>query len=85
MIVVWKPEPAYTESARTDQRTGTVVLKGIFTPAGQVIITAVVKGVKDGLTERAIEAAKNIKFFPAEKEGKPVSVSLQLEYNFNLY
>ncbi len=84
-IVVWKPEPAYTESARMNQRTGTVVLKGTFTSSGQVIITAVIKGLNDGLTERAIEAAKNIKFFPAEKDSKPVSVSLQLEYNFNLY
>jgi TonB family protein len=85
VIVVWKPEPVYTESARSNQRTGTVVLKGIFTPSGQVIILGVIKGLKDGLTEKAIEAAKQIRFFPAEKDGKAVSVTLQLEYNFNLY
>lgn len=85
VIVVWKPEPAYTESARSNQRIGTVVLKGIFTSSGQVIISDVIKGLKDGLTENAIEAARHIRFFPAEKDGKPVSVILQLEYNFNLY
>jgi TonB family protein len=84
-IVVWKPEPNYTEAARLNQRTGTVVLRGTFTSSGRVIITDVIKPLRDGLTERAIAAAKNIKFFPAEKDGKPVSVSLQLEYNFNLY
>ena len=36
-----------------------------------------------GLTERAIEAAKRIKFTPAMKDGKPVSVWMQLEYNFS--
>lgn len=32
-----------------------------------------------------MEAARNIKFIPATKDGKPVSMSMQLEYNFNLY
>lgn len=84
-IVVWKPEPNYTEVARLNQRTGTVVLKGTFTSSGQVVITDLIKPLKDGLTEQAIAVAKNIKFFPAEKDGQLVSVSLQLEYNFNLY
>jgi TonB family protein len=84
-IVVWKPEPTYTEAARLNQRTGTVVLKGTFTSTGDVIITDVIKSLRDGLTEKAIAAAKNIEFFPAEKDGQLVSVSLQLEYNFNLY
>jgi len=38
-----------------------------------------------GLTERAIAAARQIKFVPATKGGRPVSVFMQLEYNFNLY
>ncbi len=84
-IVVWKPEPTYTEAARSNQRIGTVVLRGTFTSTGDVIITEVIKPLRDGLTEKAITAAKNIKFFPAEKNGQLVSVSLQLEYNFNLY
>ena len=41
--------------------------------------------LKDGMTEAAIEAARNIRFFPAEKEGKPVSQWMALEYNFNLF
>lgn len=84
-IVVWKPEPGYTESARMNQRTGTVVLRAIFTASGQVVISEIVKGLKDGLTEKAIEAAKNIRFFPAEKDGQPVPLQIQLEYNFGLY
>ena len=35
--------------------------------------------------ERAIAAARQIKFVPAMKGGHPVSVFMQLEYNFNLY
>jgi TonB family protein len=84
-VVVWKPEPAYTERARTNQRTGTVVLRGIFTASGQVVVYEVHKGLRDGLTEKAIEAAKNIRFLPAEKDGQAIPLRIQLEYNFNLY
>jgi hypothetical protein len=38
-----------------------------------------------GLTERAIAAARLIRFRPATRLGQPVNVSMQLEYNFNLY
>jgi len=42
-------------------------------------------GLPYGLTERAIAAARQIKFTPATKDGRPVSMYIQLEYNFNLY
>lgn len=38
-----------------------------------------------GLMERAIAAARKIQFLPAVKGSQPVSVYMQLEYNFNLY
>ncbi|MBA3323229.1 MAG: energy transducer TonB, partial [Pyrinomonadaceae bacterium] len=39
----------------------------------------------DGLTEKAIEAARRITFTPAEKDGRPVSQYITLVYNFNIY
>lgn len=80
-----KPEPSYTESARAHQVTGTVVLKVVFSSNGMVNDIQVVKGLRDGLTERAIDAARKIKFLPGMKDGKYVSIWMQLEYNFNLY
>ena len=83
--VLRKPEPAYTEAARNNQVTGTVVLRCVFGADGMVRNLFVVKGLPDGLSERAIEAARKIKFIPAMKDGRPVSMWMQLEYNFNLY
>jgi TonB family protein len=83
--LVSKPEPVYTEAARNHQITGTVVLKVVFAASGKVTNIRVVQGLPNGLTERAIEAARKIKFIPASKEGKFVSMWIQLEYNFNLY
>ena len=80
-----KPEPSYTEAARQAGITGTVVLKVVFTSGGNVSNIHIVSGLPYGLTDRAIAAARNIKFFPAMKDGKNASMWMQLEYNFNLY
>lgn len=83
--VLSKPEPQYTEEARKNQITGTVVLRAVFTSGGQVTSIRAVSGLPFGLTERAIAAARQIRFSPATKDGHPVSMYIQLEYNFNLY
>ena len=83
--VLFKPEPTYTEDARRNQVTGTVMLRVVFASNGDVVQIRAVHTLPYGLTERAIAAARQIKFVPAVKGGHPVSVFMQLEYNFNLY
>lgn len=80
-----KPEPHYTEEARRNQVTGTVMLQAVFSSAGEVVQIRALRTLPFGLTERAIAAARQIKFVPAVKGGRAVSVYMQLEYNFNLY
>jgi TonB family protein len=83
--IVSKPEPQYTEEARRNQISGTVVLKAVFSSSGQVTNIRAVNGLPFGLTERAITAARQIRFTPAMKDGRAVSQYIQIEYNFNLY
>lgn len=83
--VLSKPEPRYTEDARKHQVTGTVILRCIFGANGKVFGIRAVSSLPHGLTERAITAALQIRFIPATKDGRPVSMFMQLEYNFNLY
>jgi TonB family protein len=83
--VTFKPEPQYTEDARKNQITGTVVLQAIFTSSGQVTSIRALKELPFGLTEKAIAAARQIRFEPAMKDGRAVSMYMHLEYNFNLY
>ena len=80
-----KPEPQYTEEARRNQITGTVVLRVVFSSLGEVVDIRAVQSLPFGLTEKAILAARQIRFVPAMRGGRPVSVYMQLEYNFNLY
>ena len=83
--VLEKPEPQYTEEARRHQITGTVVLRCVFAADGRVRNIIPVRALPYGLTRKAINAAYQIKFIPATKDGRPVSMYMQLEYNFNLY
>lgn len=80
-----KPEPKYTEEARRNNISGTVMLRAVFASSGEVVQIRALNALPFGLTERAIAAAREIKFEPAKKDGRPVSVAMQLEYNFNLY
>lgn len=79
-----KPEPSYTSKAKEERIFGTVFLKVVFSANGRVENIQVVAGLPYGLTEQAIKAAEKIKFVPAMKDGKPVSVWMHLVYNFNL-
>lgn len=83
--LLFKPEPQYTEEARRNQTEGTVMLRVIFSSAGAVEQIRAVRTLPFGLTEKAIAAARQIRFAPAIKGGRPVSVHMQLEYNFHLY
>ncbi|HZH89791.1 MAG TPA: energy transducer TonB [Pyrinomonadaceae bacterium] len=80
-----KPEPLYTEEARKNQVTGTVRLRLILGASGAVSGITPVSRLPDGLTEKAIEAARRISFTPAEKDGRKVSQYVTIEYNFNIY
>lgn len=83
--VLSKPEPTYTESARRYSVQGTVVIRAVFSRSGQVTNMNVVRGLPHGLIQRALGAARQIRFAPALKDGHEVSMYIQLEYNFNLY
>ncbi|NOT62484.1 MAG: energy transducer TonB, partial [Acidobacteria bacterium] len=83
--ILYKEKAKYTEEARQNKVQGTVALSVVFTADGRITSIRVVRGLPDGLTEKAIEAAQRIRFQPATKNGAPVSVRGQLEFSFNLY
>jgi TonB family protein len=83
--ILYKRPPQYSEEARKHRITGTVILKVVLSSTGQVTHVTVVSGLPHGLTERSIAAARLIEFVPAMKDGKPVSVWMDLEFSFNLY
>lgn len=83
--ILSKPKPGYTEEARRNKTQGVVIIRMVLTAKGTVEQLRVVRGLPDGLSEKGLEAARQIKFQPAVKDGKPVSVSILVEYSFDIY
>lgn len=83
--IISKPNPRYTNAARRENIQGNVLLAILFGSDGQIKFILVTKGLKNGLNEEAVKAAKKIKFEPATKNGKPISVVRVLQYNFKVY
>jgi TonB family protein len=83
--VTKRPNPSYTHAARALRTRGLVVLRLILAADEKVKHIEVITGLPDGLTESAIDAAHQIKFTPAKKDGKAVSVWVEVEYRFNVY
>lgn len=84
-VILYRSEPSFTEEARKRNIEGVVRLRVVLTSWGRVANIEVQKGLNGGLTERAVEAARHIKFLPAEKDGRLVSQYITIEYNFNFY
>ena len=80
-----RPDPMYTEKARQNRVSGQVVIDVVLCRTKKVMDIEVIRGLPDGLTDSAIEAARRIKFTPGEKDGNEVSVKVRVIYNFNVY
>jgi TonB family protein len=84
VLVTNKPIPQYTEEAKRLRIQGKVVIEATFTAAGSVVIVRIVHGLGHGLDEQAERAAKHIQFKPATKNGVPVSVTTEIDIQFEL-
>src|SRR5215510_6449924 len=84
LIDVMKPE--YTEAARKNRIEGDVRLIVIFNSNGNIGQIEVVEGLPDGLTEKAIDVAKAIKFKPAtnSNSNKTVNIWHEIAIKFKL-
>jgi TonB family protein len=84
-VLLNNPLPNYTEEARRNKVQGVVVLRLLVDETGSVKNIRIVRGLPDGLNEKAIEAGYKLRFKPAMKDGKPVSYSTVVEMTFKLY
>jgi TonB family protein len=82
--IFYKPEPVYTKEARNKGVQVVVILSAVFCADGQVTNIKTISGLPSGLTGKALEAARLIKFTPAIKDGQPVSQLVRLKYTFIL-
>lgn len=69
--ILSKPLPSYTEDARAKRIEGEVLLEVVFGASGKIRVLRVVRGLGHGLDDAAIQAAEQIRFKPALRDGQP--------------
>jgi len=77
--------PEYPEMARMSQLQGTVIVKVLVGPDGNVMDAQVVQGVNPVLDRSAIAAARRTKWKPGKQRNIPVKCWMALPYNFKLH
>jgi TonB family protein len=82
--ITYKPNPVYTQEARSLKLEGEVLLEVSFSANGTLHVNRVVKGLGHGLDEAAIAAANKIRFKPALRFGQPVDSTAIVHVSFQL-
>ncbi len=83
-VVVYKPEPKYTEEARHAKIQGAVLISLVVDENGVARNVKVVRSLDPGLDQSAIDTVRQWKFKPGQKDGNPVAVAAQIEVTFRL-
>lgn len=82
--IISKLRCRYTDSARENLITGTIKFAVEFGADATIKSIVAVESLPFRLTENCIDVAKNIKFEPATKNGKPVSRIKVISYSFDI-
>lgn len=83
--VLYKPRALYTEEAKLNNIQGKVRVRVTFLANGEIGSVSEVAGLPFGLTEKAIDAAKKMRFEPQISNGRLVAVTKVVVFNFTIY
>jgi len=84
-VLLRKVEPTYSAEARADHLSGSVLVSLTVGVDGVPTDITVVKGLGEGLDEKAVEAVSQWRFQPGTKKGVPVAVKAQVSVDFRLF
>jgi len=82
--ILVKPRPQYSEEARKLKIEGEVWLEILFRCDGTVMVQRVLRGLGHGLDENASRAAAEIRFRPAEQDGRTIDQLAVVHVQFQL-
>lgn len=74
----------FSDQARRERFSGVVVISMIVNEEGVPVDVKVVRSIGHGLDEKALDAARQYRFTPAMRDGKPVAVRITMEVSFRL-
>lgn len=80
--VLFKPKAKWGDGQ--DCSVGTVILRVEFLETGRIGQIFLIKGMTQNRNNEAIKAAKGIRFRPAKKDGKNISLFRMVEFSFSI-
>jgi TonB family protein len=85
-VVIHDERPQYTSEAMRAKITGSVIVEVTVTAKGETVDAEVTQSLDKtyGLDDACLAAAKQWKFKPGTKDGKPVAVRVWIEMTFTL-
>jgi len=78
-------DPEFSEQARKAKMSGNVQVYLWVDEHGSPTHIRVIRGIGMGLDEKAIEAVRQYKFKPAMDNGRPVTVEMYVDVNFQIF
>ena len=84
-ILIKQVDADFSEEARKAKFSGNVVVNLWVGPDGVPSHVHVIRAVGMGLDQKAVEAVQQYRFKPAMENGKPVTVEMNVEVNFQIY
>jgi TonB family protein len=82
--IISKPQPVYTDEARSLRLEGEVLLEVLFGANGTLHVNRVVRGLGHGLDDAAVAAANKMRFKPALRMGVPVDSTAVVHVIFQM-
>lgn len=82
--ITYKPRPGYTEEARQNQSSGIVRVVVEFRSDGKIGFVFPLSTSSLDLIQPSLRAAREIRFEPAVKNGKPVTAINLVEYGYSM-
>jgi len=83
-VAISEVKPVDTPEARQAKIQGQVGLSCVVLPDGSVVDVKVIDPLDPGLDGEAIKVARQWRFKPGTKDGRPVPVRIELEFTFTL-
>jgi len=83
--VLFSVDPEFSEEARKAKFSGNVLVYLVIDEKGLPSHVRCVRDIGMGLCEKAVEAVRQYKFKPATQNGKPVTVDMNVEVNFQIF
>ena len=76
--------PSYTDDALAKKVQGEVILEVVILAEGKIGPVRVLRGLSEGLNERAIECVRQWRFAPGKLNGESVDVIAEIKVNFSI-